>query len=63
MPAVLADNLGLTPAVRAIPIIEPVVSHATGLVAPVRNPMTPHMAALLSEAKKLARTRIVPREL
>lgn len=60
MPAVLADNLGLTPAVRSIPIVEPVVSHTIGLVAPVRDPMTPLMAALLSEAKKLARTLIGP---
>lgn len=60
MPAVLADNLGLTPAVRAIPIVEPVVSHTIGLVAPMRDPMTPLMAALLGEAKKLARTLMAP---
>jgi len=61
MPAVLADNLGLTPAVRAIPIVDPIVSHTIGLVAPVRDPMTPLMAALLSEAKKLAQT-LTPRQ-
>ncbi len=60
MPAVLADNLGLTPAVRAIPIVDPVVSHTIGLVAPARDPMTPLIAALLSEAKKLARTLMNP---
>jgi DNA-binding transcriptional LysR family regulator len=34
MPAVLADNLGLTPAVRSIPIVEPDVAQAIGLVVP-----------------------------
>jgi len=54
MPAVLADNLGLTPAVRSIPIVEPEVTHTIGLVAPQREPMTPLLAALVTEAKKLA---------
>jgi DNA-binding transcriptional LysR family regulator len=54
MPAVLADNLGLTPAVRSIPIVEPEVTHTIGLVAPQREPMTPLLTALVAEAKKLA---------
>ena len=54
MPAVLADNLGLTPAVRSIPIVEPEVTHTIGLVAPQREPMTPLMTALFAEARKLA---------
>lgn len=54
MPAVLADNLGLTPTVRSIPIVEPEVTHTIGLVAPQREPMTPLMTALISEAKRLA---------
>jgi DNA-binding transcriptional LysR family regulator len=54
MPAVLADNLGLTPAVRSIPIVEPEVTHTIGLVAPQREPMTPLMTALFAEAKRLA---------
>ncbi|MBI1201861.1 MAG: LysR family transcriptional regulator [Rhodopseudomonas sp.] len=56
MPAVLADNLGLTPAVRSIPIVDPVIGHTIGLVAPEREPMTPLVAALLTEGKKLAKT-------
>src|SRR5262249_46383143 len=55
MPAVLADNLGLTPAVRSIPIVEPDVSHVIGLVVPKREPMTPLVAALVAESKKVAR--------
>jgi DNA-binding transcriptional LysR family regulator len=54
MPAVLADNLGLTPAVRSIPIVDPDVSHVIGLVVPQREPMTPLVAALVAEAKKVA---------
>jgi DNA-binding transcriptional LysR family regulator len=54
MPAVLADNLGLTPAVRSIPIIEPEVTHTIGLVVPQREPMTPLLTALVTEATKLA---------
>ena len=57
MPAVLADNLGLTPAVRSIPIVEPEVTHTIGLVAPQREPMTPLMTALFAEARKLAVAR------
>jgi DNA-binding transcriptional LysR family regulator len=54
MPAVLADNLGLTPAVRSIPIDEPDVSHVIGLVVPQREPMTPLVAALVAEDKIVA---------
>ena len=54
MPEVLADNLGLTPAVRAIPIVEPDVAQAIGLVVPQREPMAPLSAALMTEARKLA---------
>jgi DNA-binding transcriptional LysR family regulator len=51
MPAKLADTLGLSDAVRAIPIVEPDSAHAIGMVVPHREPMT---AALVSTARKLA---------
>ena len=54
MPAKLADVLGLTEKVRAIPIVEPEVAHSIGLVVPQRNPLTPLINALVSEAKQLA---------
>jgi len=54
MPAKLAAVLGLTDTVRAIPIVEPVVTHSIGLVVPQRNPLTPLIHALVSEAKQLA---------
>jgi DNA-binding transcriptional LysR family regulator len=56
MPARLAETLGLTDKVRSIPIVEPSSVHAIGLVVPHREPMTPLTAALVEEAKLLART-------
>jgi len=54
MPAKLAEVLGLTETVRSIPIIDPVVTHSIGLVVPHRNPLTPLINALVSEARQLA---------
>jgi DNA-binding transcriptional LysR family regulator len=56
MPAVLADTLGLTETIRSIPIVEPDVTHAIGLVVPHREPMTPLIAALVVEARRVATT-------
>ncbi|MDP7150824.1 MAG: LysR family transcriptional regulator [Paracoccaceae bacterium] len=39
----------------ATPIIEPDASHRVGLIAPLREPNTPVLEALLQEAKSLAR--------
>jgi DNA-binding transcriptional LysR family regulator len=54
MPEKLAETLGLTERLRAIPIIEPDAVHTIGLVVPDRNPMSPLAAALVAEAKLLA---------
>ncbi|ODR98028.1 LysR family transcriptional regulator [Methyloceanibacter methanicus] len=54
MPARLAEVLGVTKNVRAIPIVDPVVTHSIGLVVPHRNPLTPLINALVVEAKQLA---------
>jgi len=56
MPAKLAETLGLTETIRAIPITEPEAVHTIGLVVPSREPMTPLNAALVAEAKRLAMT-------
>jgi DNA-binding transcriptional LysR family regulator len=56
MPLKLAETLGLTATIRAIPIVEPEAVHTIGLVVPLREPMTPLNAALVAEAKKLAPT-------
>ena len=56
MPAKLAETLGLTETIRAIPIVEPDEVHTIGLVVPAREPMTPITAALVTEAKRVAKT-------
>jgi DNA-binding transcriptional LysR family regulator len=56
MPSKLAETLGLTETIRAIPITKPEAVHTIGLVVPAREPMTPLNAALVAEAKRLART-------
>jgi DNA-binding transcriptional LysR family regulator len=56
MPAKLADTLGLSEAVRAIPIIDPLVTYRVGLVIPPRDPMTPLVAALVQIAREVAPT-------
>jgi DNA-binding transcriptional LysR family regulator len=53
MPAKLAETLGLTETIRAIPITEPEAVHTIGLIVPFREPMTPLNAALVAEAKRL----------
>jgi DNA-binding transcriptional LysR family regulator len=55
MPAKLAETLGLTDKVRSIPIVEPAATHTVGLVVPHREPMTPLIAALVAEARTLAK--------
>ena len=55
MPAKLAETLGLTQTIRAIPIVEPDEVHTIGLVVPAREPMTPLTAALVAEAKRVAK--------
>lgn len=54
MPAKLAETLGLTESVRSIPIVEPAATHAIGLVVPDREPTTPLIKALVTEARQLA---------
>jgi DNA-binding transcriptional LysR family regulator len=54
MPAKIAETLGLTDTIRAIPIVGPHAQQTVGLVVPKREPMTPTTAALVEEAKRLA---------
>jgi len=53
-PAELAETLGLTDTLRAIPIVEPEAAQTIGLVVPAREPMMPATAALVDEARRLA---------
>jgi DNA-binding transcriptional LysR family regulator len=55
MPSKLAETLGLTDTIRAIPIVEPEAVHTIGLVVPAREPMTPLTAALVTESKRVAK--------
>jgi DNA-binding transcriptional LysR family regulator len=54
MPAKLAETLGLTDPIRAIPITEPDAVQTIGLVVPAREPMTPITTALVAEARRIA---------
>jgi DNA-binding transcriptional LysR family regulator len=55
MPAKLAETLGLTETMRAIPIVDPDEVHTIGLVVPEREPMTPLTKALVAEAQRVAK--------
>jgi len=54
MPAKIAETLGLTDTIRAIPIREPDAVQTIGLVVPEREPMTTLTAALVAEARRVA---------
>lgn len=54
MPAKLADTLGLSDAVRTIPIVEPDVTYDIGLVVSPRDPLTPLLSALIHTAQTVA---------
>jgi len=54
MPAKIAETLGLTDTLRAIPIVEPEATQTIGLVVPAREPMMPTTAALVDTARRIA---------
>jgi DNA-binding transcriptional LysR family regulator len=56
MPERLAQTLGLSEAVRTIPIVDPTVTYGVGLVIPQRDPLTPLIAALAQIAREVAPT-------
>ena len=56
LPTKIAETLGLTDMIRAIPIVEPDAVHTIGLVVPAREPMTPLNVALVAEARRIAAT-------
>lgn len=59
MPAKLAETLGLTDTIRAIPILSIEPYPTVGLVIPYREPMTPLTAALVAEARQVNASLIV----
>lgn len=54
MPAKLAETLGLSDAVRTIPIVDPDVNYGIGLVVSPRDPLTPLLSALIHTAQAIA---------
>ncbi|KQZ02233.1 LysR family transcriptional regulator [Pseudolabrys sp. Root1462] len=54
MPEKIAQTLGLSEPIRAIPILQPDAVQTIGLVVPQREPMTPTTAALVAEARRIA---------
>jgi DNA-binding transcriptional LysR family regulator len=55
MPLTLAETLGFSEPIRAIPIVGPDAGHSVGLVVAPREPNTPLVSALIDEAMILAR--------
>lgn len=53
MPRSVLDLIGIPAGVRVLPLVEPTVAWATGLVVPDRDPRPPMMEALLAEAHHL----------
>jgi DNA-binding transcriptional LysR family regulator len=56
MAAKIVDSLEFSDAIRAIPIVGNVTAPTVGLLLPQREPMTPLLAALVAEARRLAAT-------
>ena len=54
LPPTLAGSLGLSDAVASVPIVDPVVTHAVGLVVPYREPTSAVIGALVEEGTRLA---------
>jgi DNA-binding transcriptional LysR family regulator len=54
MPPVLVQAIALPPQARALPIVDPEMSHSVGLVFADRDPMTPLTKALVAAARELA---------
>ena len=52
MPDYFIDALGRLEGIRAVPLVEPKVEHAVGLVAMRRDPLSPLVAALFASAAK-----------
>ena len=60
VPSGLTEAIGLTAGIRAIPIVQPEVSHLIGLVVSQRYAISPIINALVQEAERLA-VRQMPR--
>ena len=55
LPPILADSIGLPAGIASIPIVDPEVTHAVGLIVPQRDVASPMVTALIQAARELAR--------
>lgn len=55
MPEKLTGIFGLSPDIRIIPIVEPEAIYTIGLIVGPREPITPLVSALMTEARRLAK--------
>ena len=60
LPPLLAECIGVPDTVASIPIVAPEIGHEVGLVVPHREPNTHSVAALVAEARSLARVLAAP---
>lgn len=59
MPPVLVAAVALGPRVRALPIVQPEMTHSVGLVVAEREPVTPLVRALTAAAWRLAKDALI----
>lgn len=60
VPSSVLEMIELSAGMRAIPIVEPDVSHTIGLVVSGRFPVQPVLSALVDEARSLAPPELLP---
>lgn len=53
--AKIAQTIGLHEAIRALPIVEPYITHSIGIAVPNREPMSSLNAALVAETRRIYR--------
>jgi hypothetical protein len=60
VPSSVLEMIDLNGTLRAVPVVEPEVSHTIGLVVSEQFPVQPAVAALLEEARAFAPQGLLP---
>ena len=60
VPSSVIEMIDLNGSLRVLPIVEPDISHTIGIVVSEHFPIQPAVAALLEDARELARTGLLP---
>jgi hypothetical protein len=55
----MVDSVRMTKSLRAVPIVEPVISHTIGLVVSDRFPVQPAVASLMKLASSLTQPLVI----